>query len=84
MMLEQVKVTPGELFEIMGLAQHATDRTRVECATVRGYLQIHLMRRFTGIHALIHKLPGRFQTKAKRKKVTGIHGVLLLSRGEVG
>lgn len=57
MMLEKIKVTPGELLKVMGFAQHSADRARIPGATVGGYLQEHLVRCFVREHPLAHQLP---------------------------
>ena len=51
-MLEEIEMAPGELLEVVGLAQHPADREGVLGSPVSGHLKEYLMRCLAGVHQL--------------------------------
>jgi hypothetical protein len=68
-MLEEIEVPPGELFEVVSFAHLSTFRARKPGSPVRGDFDIELMGLFGCVQILIHDFPGLLQTKAKGKDI---------------
>ena len=64
-MLEKIEMAPGELLEVVGLAQHPTDRAGVLGSPVGCHLKEYLMRCLAGVHPLPHQPPRGLQAKAQ-------------------
>ena len=72
-MLEEIEMAPGELLEVVGLAQHPADWAGVLGSPVGGYLQKDLVRCLACVHSLPHQPPGGLQAKAQGQKIASIH-----------
>jgi hypothetical protein len=69
MVLEEVQMPPGELFEIMSLTELATLRARKLGTSIGTDSYVEFMGRLVGIEPLIDDLPGLLQTKAKSQDI---------------
>jgi len=64
--LEEVQVTPGALFKIMGLAALAAFRARIEASAFRFDPEMQLVRRLIHLQALSHQFPRGLQPQAQQ------------------
>jgi hypothetical protein len=64
MMLEEVQMPPGHLFEIMGMAKLSADRTRITCSPLGLDGEAKLMGSFVRIKQLPRDFPWSLQPKA--------------------
>lgn len=73
MMLEEIEVAPGELFEVMRLAGAPARRTRIKRAALGFDAQVKPVRQDVEIKRLRHDFPGRRKPQTQGKELVGVH-----------
>lgn len=77
MMLEEIEVAPGELFEVMRLAGAPARRTRIKRAALGFDAQVKPVRVDVDVEVGSDDVPGRFQPKANRENLVSVHAPML-------